>query len=102
MQFSGRCKVQIISNESLILLNIIYSVSGLSCPGAEAFLIVIFHSFLQNNNINSDYILGKNIYFTSHGNFSTSMTRHNQKSFKARLGDEACHSVSQSQDICQY
>ena len=49
----------------------VYSVSGLSCPGAEAYLTVIFHSFLHNNNINSDYILGANIYFTPHGNFSS-------------------------------
>ena len=49
---------------------IVYSVSGLSCPGAEAYLTVIFHSFLHNNNINSDYILGENIYFTPHTNFS--------------------------------
>ena len=48
----------------------IYSVSGLSCPEAETYLTVIFHSFLHNNNINSDYILGENIYFTPHGNFS--------------------------------
>ena len=48
----------------------LYSVSGLSCPGEEAYLTVIFHSFLHNNNINSDYILGGNIYFTPHGNFS--------------------------------
>ena len=49
---------------------VLYSVSGLSCPGAEAYLTVIFHSFLLNNKINSDYILGENIYFTPHGNFS--------------------------------
>ena len=49
----------------------IYSVSGLSCPEAEAYLTVIFHSFQHNNNINSDYILGEIIYFTPHGNFSS-------------------------------
>ena len=49
----------------------IYSVSGLSCPEAEAYLTVIFHSFLHNNNINSDYILGANIYFTPHSIFSS-------------------------------
>ena len=48
-----------------------YSVSGLSCPEAEAYLTVIFHSFLHNNNINSDYILGAIIYFTPHGNCSS-------------------------------
>ena len=64
----------------LVLLNIYFSliegiedyrVSGLSCPEAKAYLTVIFHSFLHNNNINSDYILGANIYFTPHGNFSS-------------------------------
>ena len=54
-----------------VTLGSLYSVSGLSCPEAEAYLTVIFHSFLHNNNINSDYILGENIYFTSHGNFSS-------------------------------
>ena len=49
----------------------VYSVSGLSCPEAEAYLTVIFHSFLHNNNINSDYILGAIIYFTPHGNCSS-------------------------------
>ena len=49
----------------------IYSVSGLSCPEEEAYLTVIFHSFLHNNNINSDYILGANIIFTPHSNFSS-------------------------------
>ena len=48
-----------------------YSVSGLSCPEADAYLTVIFNSFLHNNNINSDYILGEIIYFTPHGNFSS-------------------------------
>ena len=48
-----------------------YSVSGLSCPEEEAYLTVIFHSFLHNNNINSDYILGANIIFTPHSNFSS-------------------------------
>ena len=48
-----------------------YSVSGLSCPEVEAYLTVIFHSFLHNNNINSDYILGANIIFTPHSNFSS-------------------------------
>ena len=52
------------------LLHLHYSVSGLSCPEEEAYLTVIFHSYLHNNNINSDYILGANIYFTPHGNFS--------------------------------
>ena len=51
--------------------NIIYRVSGLSCPEAQAYLTVIFHSFLHNNNINSDYILGANIYFTPHSIFSS-------------------------------
>ena len=81
--------------------NVIYSVSGLSCPEEEAYLTVIFHSFLHNNNINSDYILGANIIFTPHSNFSWRMTPHNQKSFKARSGDDAGHSVSQSREICQ-
>ena len=49
----------------------VYRVSGLSCPEAKAYLTVIFHSFLHNNNINSDYILGAIIYFTPHGNFSS-------------------------------
>ena len=49
----------------------IYSISGLSCPEAEAYLTVIFHSFLHNNNINSDYILGEIMYFSPHGNFSS-------------------------------
>ena len=49
----------------------IYRVSGLSCPDAQAYLTVIFHSFLHNNNINSDYILGANIYFTPHSIFSS-------------------------------
>ena len=49
----------------------IYSVSGLSCPEEEAYLTVIFHSYLHNNNINSDYILGANIYFTPHSIFSS-------------------------------
>ena len=49
----------------------IYRVSGLSCPEAQAYLTVIFHSFLHNNNINSDYILGANIYFTPHSIFSS-------------------------------
>ena len=49
----------------------IYSVSGLSCPEAEAYLTVIFQSFLHNNNMNSDYILGVIIYFTPHGNCSS-------------------------------
>ena len=49
----------------------IYSVSGLSCPEAEAYLTVIFHSFQHNNNINSDYILGEIMYFSPHGNFSS-------------------------------
>ena len=48
-----------------------YSVSGLSCPEEEAYLTVIFHSYLHNNNINSDYILGANIIFTPHSNFSS-------------------------------
>ena len=48
-----------------------YRVSGLSCPEAQAYLTVIFHSFLHNNNINSDYILGANIYFTPHSIFSS-------------------------------
>ena len=49
----------------------LYRVSGLSCPEAQAYLTVIFHSFLHNNNINSDYILGANIYFTPHSIFSS-------------------------------
>ena len=49
----------------------IYRVSGLSCPDAKAYLTVIFHSFLHNNNMNSDYILGVIIYFTPHGNCSS-------------------------------
>ena len=48
-----------------------YSVSGLSCPEAEAYLTVIFHSFLHNNNMKSDYILGAIIYFTPQSNFSS-------------------------------
>ena len=48
-----------------------YSVSGLSCPEAEAYLTVIFHSFQHNNNINSDYILGEIMYFSPHSNFSS-------------------------------
>ena len=54
-----------------VLLSTIYRVSGLSCPEAQAYSKVIFHSFLHNNNINSDYILGANIYFTPHSIFSS-------------------------------
>ena len=61
----------IIYTISTHYLHSIYSVSGLSCPEEEAYLTVIFHSFLHNNNINSDYILGANIIFTPHGNFSS-------------------------------
>ena len=61
-----------------------YSVSGLSCPEAEACLTVIFHSFLHNNNINSDYILGANIYFTPHSNFSSYFLANAQSAQSAR------------------
>ena len=59
------------STPSGIVIKFIYRVSGLSCPEAQAYLTVIFHSFLHNNNINSDYILGANIYFTPHSIFSS-------------------------------
>ena len=61
-----------------------YSVSGLSCPEEEAYLTVIFHSFLHNNNINSDYILGANIIFTPHGNFSSYFWANAQSAKNAR------------------